>query len=54
MNRCAICGRFKKWEELCGVWKPDTDFGPELCWYECKPCRKKEAEEEANRGGDRG
>lgn len=37
MNRCAICNRFKKWEELEYCYSINY-IGTEDEWYECFKC----------------
>lgn len=48
MNRCAICNKFRKWEEL--TYKEYDYAERDSCysnideWYECKYCLKKQKE----------
>lgn len=42
MNKCEICGKFRKWKELIPHFTPDTPFNSEDSWFECKKCLKKE------------
>lgn len=39
VNRCALCGRFKPWDELKLHFTPDTAFSSEdESYYECWDC----------------
>ena len=39
-NQCAVCGRFKQWEELYTHFVPDSDYSSEdESWRECDACR---------------
>ena len=41
MNRCDICGKFRKWDELHA--KGSIDYmGNEDDWYECLKCSLEE------------
>lgn len=44
MNKCVICGKFKKWKDLILKLISDTHFTSECSWYECKLCIRKENE----------
>ena len=40
-NKCAICGRFKRWSQLVLHFVPDSAFSSENESYrECRKCRK--------------
>ena len=44
MNRCAICGLFRKWKWLDLNFTPDTSFTCEEIYYQCSAghgCQKK-------------
>jgi len=36
MNQCALCGKFRKWDELQEDFIPMTEFRDEEVWLECK------------------
>ena len=45
VNKCVVCGKFRKFEELDFHWEPDTHFNSEQTWAECKMgfgCQKEE------------
>ncbi len=42
MNKCDICGKFRKYEELKHKFTPDNHFSSEDSWYECVYCSNKE------------
>lgn len=42
MNKCVICGLFRKWKELVGNHIPDSAYSYEQTYYECRPCLKKQ------------
>lgn len=43
MNRCAICGKFRRWEDLTFCWTQDLRdiYGTveDIEWFECVFCR---------------
>jgi hypothetical protein len=40
MDRCDICGKFRKHEELIHRFTPDSYFSSEDSYYECVFCSK--------------
>lgn len=54
MNKCNICGKFRKWQELeeftQGFWNADYDEADQKEWYECIYCEKQENNQENNYG----
>lgn len=42
MNRCDVCGKFRKDEEVIHKFTPDSHFSSEDNYYECVYCVKKE------------
>lgn len=42
MNKCDICGKFRKFEELIHRFSPDNHFSSEDSYHECIYCIKKE------------
>lgn len=41
MNRCAYCGKFRKWKDLIKKFTPDTHFTSEELYFVCRKCNKK-------------
>jgi len=42
MDKCDICGKFRKPEELNYKFSPDNHFSSEDSYYECVYCDKKQ------------
>lgn len=42
MNKCDICGKFRKYEELIHRFSQDTHFSSEDSYHECIYCVKKQ------------
>lgn len=52
MNKCACCGRFRKWEDLRGFYEPDSEYSSEDTWFECVKCMSASDLEDFNKSNE--